>query len=159
MNTKTLILPILLIVFSNSAIAKVKELATIVRTDTKEKISITLVTDANEDLESIIVKSDKRTQKVKFNKIRSKSGATLLRRRGIKVARLQSNDLDKVLGGHVKFIYLTKFNLFSRNEYASLSLRILKDNAGKWTLVKGSKTIKSIFVTPYRWGIKKVALK
>lgn len=159
MNTKTLILPILLIVFSNSAIAKVKELATIVRTDTKEKISITLVTDANEDLESIIVKSDKRTQKVKFNKIRSKSGATLLRRRGIKVARLQSNDLDKVLGGHVKFIYLTKFNLFSRNEYASLSLRILKDNAGKWTLVKGSKTIKSIFVTPYRWGIKKVTLK
>ena len=159
MNTKNLILSVLLIVFSSSTLAKTQDLATIVRTDTKEKISITLITDVNEDLESIIVKSEKRTQKISFKKIRSKSGATLLRRRGIKVARLQSNDLDKVLGGHVKFIYLTKFNLFSRNEYASLSLRILKDNAGKWTLVKGSKTIKGIFVTPYRWGIKKVALK
>ena len=134
-------------------------LATITRTDNNEKIQIKLNTDENNDLNHIQVISVKRTQKVSLEKIRSKNGATLLRRRGIKVAKLQSDDLDKVFGGHVKFIYLRKFNVFSRNDYSALRFKILKDKNDRWSLYKDGKLAKNIFVTPYRWGIKKVDIK
>ncbi len=143
----------------NIAMGKSNLLATITRTDNNEKIQIKLNTDENNDLKYIKVISIKRTQKVPLDKIRSKNGATLLRKKGIKVARLQSDDLDKVFGGHVKFIYLKKFNVFSRNEYGALRLKILKDKNDKWSLYKNGKSTKNIFVTPYRWGIKKVEIR
>lgn len=145
--------------FSSAVLCKTQTLATITRTDNNEKIQIKLNTDENNDLNHIKVISIKRTQKVSLEKIRSKNGATLLRRRGIKVARLQSDDLDKVFGGHVKFIYLKKFNVFTRNEYGALRFKILKDKNDHWSLYKDGKPTKNIFVTPYRWGIKKVEIK
>ena len=75
------------------------------------------------------------------------------------MARLRSDDLDKVLGGHVNFIYLKKFNIFSKNIYGAIKLRILKNKSGNWLLFKKSKPIKKILVTPYSWGIKRVLLK
>ena len=56
----------------------------------------------------------------------------------------------------VKFIYLKKFNVFSRNEYGALRFKILKDKNDHWSLYKDGKPTKNIFVTPYRWGIKKL---
>jgi len=159
MSLKNIFISTFLLMFSSIVLCKTQTLATITRTDNNEKIQIKLTTDENNDLNYIKVISIKRTQKVSLEKIRSKNGATLLKRRGIKVARLQSDDLDKVFGGHVKFIYLKKFNVFSRNEYGALRLKILKDENGKWSLYEEDKPTKNIFVTPYRWGIKKVEIK
>lgn len=159
MSIKNIFFSAFLILTTSLAFGKSKGLATIIRTDNNEKITITLNTDINDDLESIIVTSKKRTQNVSFKKIRSNSGATLLKRRGIKVARIQSDDLDKVHGGHINFIYLKKFNIFSKNTYGLIKLRILKSKSGKWSLFKKSKAINKILVTPYSWGIKKVRLK
>jgi hypothetical protein len=159
MGFKSIIVSTFLLVSAGNAVSKTKELITLTRTDNNEKIQIKLKTDTNDDLEFIKVTSIKRTQKVPLEKIRRQSGATLLKRKGIKVARLQSDDLDKAFGGHVKFIYLKKFNIFSRNEYGAIRLRILKNKSGNWSLFHKSKQVKEIFVTPYRWGIKKVELK
>ena len=158
MNLKNIFTTFLLIC-SFSAFTKTVEFLNITRTDNNEQIQMHLTTDELGDLVNIKVISKKRTQKVSFDKIRSKKGATLMRKSGVKVARLQSDDLDKALGGHVKFIYLKKFNVFSKNKYGAISLKVLKDREGKWALFYKEKVVREIHLTPYRWGIKKVSIK
>jgi len=157
-NLKSLVCGISLIL-SVSALGKSTKLVSVFRTDNGQSIELLLNTDVNNDLKSIKIASKKGVKVFHIKKIKSKNGATLLRKSGIKVARIQSDDLDKVLGGHVKFIYLKKFKMLGKNIYGVVRLRVLKNANDDWYLYHNGKKISEIAVTPYRWGIKKINIK
>lgn len=106
------------------------------------------ILDGNEKIEASIP--------VSSNELRS--GKVVLRKKGIDVISLKSEDFENHNGGYITLTHLKKWRLFGSNKYAKLEI-LLDRNGDDWELFFNGQQFTELYAHDHSKGIDGFSIK
>ncbi len=144
--------------FSTSSFAKQSLLAKLLQSDSSDVTSLSLVVNDLDEIQKLEIKKNGKIKFLTPAQLTGK-GKAVLKKMGIKIIVLKSNNFDKKLGGIITIDYLKKFKLIGKNTRKEFDVELVRNNNSKWILLHKGKQFDQILFKVGSKGIQSVVFK
>ena len=147
-----------LTLFSTSSFAKQNLLAKLLQSDSSDITSLSLVVNDLDEIQQLEIKKNGKVKYLTPAQLKGK-GKAVLKKMGIKIIVLKSNNFDTKLGGIITINYLRKFKLIGKNIRKEFDVELVRSEDSKWILLHNDKQFSQVLFKVGSKGIESAAFR